>query len=287
MRTILIPCFAAFVFGCTSLPDMPQDGITTADVIRSIKCELRDAVWRERPTKYLAADWNAGIILTLAVYQNGGADGEASWVVPLTPGVFTGALSFQLVGEATRTERIEFQEKLSALRANQNLDCRSPADKDSRVLLGGHLGIRDIVERTDAAIKVADITPKQLDYNLSFVIKRNGSATPRFSMIPVGGDRTFSGNAKISGVRNDTHDLKITLTKASPKATCPVKLANGECPIPVYVVQRPDKESVAGQRVRGTSRGLSPREQEDLSRDLTRNILQGIDEQLRRQGIGN
>lgn len=43
-------CFASlFAASCATVPEYRDDEITTAEVIASIKCELRDAAWRLHP----------------------------------------------------------------------------------------------------------------------------------------------------------------------------------------------------------------------------------------------
>jgi hypothetical protein len=66
------------------------------------------------------------------------------------------------------------------------------------------------------------------------------------------------------------------------------ELVDGKCPTPVYTVEpEPRAAGRAAPRRAARSRGgISPLEAEDLDRAQSRNLLQGIDDQLRRQGIG-
>lgn len=104
---------------------------------------------------------------------------------------------------------------------------------------------------------MADIDPHQLDYNIIFAIKRDGSATASFAMIPVGNDQRFGGTFKLLGARNDTNSMKITL--------------------------QPSKES----RTLLFAPTISSTDDRSLDSGLGRNILQGIEDQLQREGIGN
>ncbi len=269
--------------GCATLPHYEQDPLTTADVIRHIKCEFRSAAWRDHPEHMWLQGWNAAFVVTLEVFHNGGQESDVSLVVPLNPGTFNLGLTSGLTGQATRTERIYFQERLDKLNGPTDLNCPEQGADRSSDRLGGRLGLLDLFNRALEAQRLAKIKPKQLDYNLDFVIKANGSVSPRFQLIPVFNDKTLSGGIRLLGARNDTDTLKITLD--SPPPDCPVELDRGKCPSPVYIVERPQLR--AGARRAPGATGVTPQDQDLLDRAQGRNLLQGIDDQLRRQGIGN
>ena len=97
--------------------------------------------------------------------------------------------------QATRTERISFNESLSALRRDPTLRC---AERDTERY--GRLGIADLFERAGRTRKVANLTGlTQLDYNLDFIIKSNAGPEPRFLVVPIGHDRTIGGGVKLTG----------------------------------------------------------------------------------------
>ena len=295
-------CVTAFASGCATVPDYRDDEITTADVITSIKCELRNAAWRMHPeNRIYFSGWNAGFIVELQVFHKGGQESDASFVVPLHPGTFTLGLTSGLTGEATRTERINFSEKLSDLNADRGLVCPGEHPRGRYALLGGELGMADLFNRARESIAQARIQPTQLDYNIEFIIRMDGSISPKFSMIPIGNDRTLSAGLKLLGSRKDTHSLKLVL-KPPPErvaVACAVELEHGRCPTPVYTVTPKPKEPRAGEAAPFTEqapagppskprRGLSPEEQRDIERGLNQNILQGIDQDtLREEGLGD
>jgi hypothetical protein len=134
----------------------------------------------------------------------------------------------------------------------------------------------------------ANIDPKQLDYNLDFVIRKSGTAAPRFLVVPIGQGNSFTGGARWTGSRTDTHSLRISLVPPAERVACLRELVDGKCPTPVYTVEpEPRAAGRAAPRRAARSRGgISPLEAEDLDRAQSRNLLQGIDDQLRRQGIG-
>lgn len=281
-------CLASFMLvGCATLPDYKEDPVTTAEVIRHIKCEIRDAV--RSPENAWLKKWNVGIVVTLEAMHSGGLDGDATWVLPLNPGILTIALTSGFSGQATREEKIDFKESLGALATDRRLFCPEDDPGDVRhALLGGRLGILDLFWRAGASRQIANIRPKIMNYNLDFLIKKDASASPKFSMIPIGKNATFAGGIKWTGSRRHTNSLDITLTP--DPAPCPVDVANGDvCPIPVYTVERPDKDAAPGRRRRGVSTpgGLTPEAEDRLDRAQNRNAIESIDRRLRTRGISN
>jgi len=323
-RVALAAVAASVIAGCATLPSYREDALTTADVIRHIKCELRDATWLQ-PGNEWVQEWIAGLIFTLDVNHNGGLDTDNTWVFPLNQGaLFSINLIGGFSGQATRTERITFQEPLAALESDMRPLCLHE-DTDRHARLGGKLGIADLLERAGQSKVSAHINPTELAYNLEFVIKKNAGVAPRFSLIPIGKEKTFSGSLRWTGSFTDTQSLKLTLT---PRAdTCDIALVNGQCPSPVYrVTARPEPPLCrtlnepkckvrgdcfwVGEGVRGTCkpkpkppavttlkrafspradvpRGISRADAEKNTNAQTRNVLQSIDDKVQRQNFGN
>jgi hypothetical protein len=282
----------SIVAGCAKLPEYREDAVSTADIVLNIKCELREAAWSD-PRNQWVQTWNAGLILALEVTHSGGIDSDNTWVFPLNQGAtFILGLTGGFSGQATRTERVNFKEKLTDLHNDKDLMCERE-DPGRYARLGGRLGIDDLFARVGLMQKDARINPKQLDYNLDFVIKKNATTTPKFNLVPIGKEKTYTGSLKWTGSRGDKHSLKITLEPPDrPAPGCPVPLSFGKCPIPVYNVTPPPepKEGLgpAARRAAPHARGgISPAESDSLDRAQSRNLLQSIDDQLRRQGIGN
>ncbi len=289
-KFMAVAAFCYALAGCATTPEFRDDEITTADVIASIKCELRDAAWRLHPRNKWFEKWAAGLIVTLEVYQKGGQDSAASLVVPLNPGTFTIGLTSTTTGQATRTERIYFNEKLKKLNADTTLYCPD-GPKDRHALLESHLGFADIFARSREAIDYANIKPHQLDYNIEFIIKRSGGASGAWAMIPVFRDRILSARLTVAAERNDTHAVKITLQPPPPE--CPVETINDQCPIAVYQVpakvaegnKRLLTESQRGEGVTRVTRpasDLTPAQQRSLANGLSQNVLQNIEDKLNR-----
>jgi hypothetical protein len=298
--------------GCATLPPFRDDAVSTADVILNIRCELREAVWSRPGTEWVHT-WNAGLTFGLEVQHTGGIDADTSWVFPMfQSATFTVAPVLGFSGQATRKENINFNEKLEFLRDDAKLRCGTQ-DPDRYARLGGEIGFADLLDRVGQSMDKANIQPKDLSYNLDFVIKMNGNLTPKFSLIPVGRDGRFTGFAKWTGSHSDTQTLKLVLTppaKVDKGPECKHKLVEGKCPIPVYQVVPEldaDKGEEKGARFlerrierRGPDaalsrrptpadgrRGLTPADEERIERAQTRNLLDGIEGELRKGGIGD
>ena len=70
-RVVLACIFSSAIAGCATLPEYREDAINTADIVRNIKCELRDAAW-EDPANSWVQSWSAVLTLSLIVDHNGG-----------------------------------------------------------------------------------------------------------------------------------------------------------------------------------------------------------------------
>src|SRR5262245_17509999 len=82
--------------------------------------------------------WNAALVLSLE---------DTAVVLPLGHGgSFLPNLTGGISGQATRTERISFNESRSALRRDATLRC-AERDTERYGRLGGRLGIADLFER--------------------------------------------------------------------------------------------------------------------------------------------
>jgi hypothetical protein len=287
VRRAALVCFAlSFVTACAKLPEYREDPLTTADIVLNIKCELRDAAWAD-PRNQWVRSWNAGLNLSLIVDHTGGVDADALWNFPLTTGGnFKFGLTGVFSGQGTRTERIDFKESLAQLHTDQKLGCERE-DPGRYARLGGRLDIGDLFARVGLMKETANINPKQLDYNLDFIIRKSATAAPRFELIPIGKPNLFSGGIRWAGSRTDTHSLRISLVPPAERERIPCEreIVDGKCPTPVYIV--PEPKGAPPRRARAAPRGgISPLEADNLDRAQSRNLLQGIDDQLRRQGIG-
>ena len=120
----LLACVASSVIaGCATLPSYREDAVSTAEIVRHIKCELRDAVW-SHPGNEWVRTWKAGLVLTLEVFHTGGVDSDNTWVFPLNQGAtFILGVTGGFSGQANRTERISFNESLVALNTDPKLLC--------------------------------------------------------------------------------------------------------------------------------------------------------------------
>ena len=75
-------CVALSVLaGCATVPSYRDDAVSTAEIARHIKCELREAAWAGPSNDWLHT-WNAALVLRLEVFHNGEGSG------PTPPGSF-------------------------------------------------------------------------------------------------------------------------------------------------------------------------------------------------------
>lgn len=279
---VLLCCLAG---GCVRPPEIREDVITTTDVILNIKCELRDALRRMRPhSAWMTksdASWEAGFTVTLRVVAKGDLTGDASFVVPLSPGTFTVALTAGVSSEATRTETIDFTENLHRL---LNFDlCPSDVAADRRdILLEGRLGFADLVARAIASRQMADIKPTSLSYNLNFDIKKNGSVSPKFSLIPIGGSRTFGGGVSLVGTQTDTDSLKVVFTAPVVKV-CKFTEVKGVCPLLVYM--DPSVKALSGLPGEGSRQVDQGATQQRIEMLKGRNVLEDTLNELRGKDV--
>lgn len=292
--------------GCATLPEMQEDAVETAEVVRNIKCEFRDAVWQGKSPHDWLAGWNGAFVVTLAVNHKGTGTVDSNLVHPLNVGGnFSLPIVFTGYGEATRTEKITFKEKIADLKEVKSIKCPSDPGIDKRhALLGGEIGIADLLDRAREARKVAGIRPSNLDYTLNFRIVKTGNIGPRFSLVPVGVN-TLTAGAKWEGNRERTHTLNVTLQPNPPECLFKdLEKRTGVCPdFVVSIPLDPPKTSTvlppetggppgAQPRVpfetivpRPTKPGVSRPAEDALDRALTRSILQDTLEEIRRRGI--
>lgn len=230
------------ITGCAVLPEYREEAVTTAEIIRHIKCELRDAAYGY-PQNEWVRDWTAGLIFTFKVDHTGGLDADAaSWRFPINGGAnFTISLTGGFSGQGVRTENMNFKVAMKELDkeiSEGHFDCYDHDRDPSRFArLGGRLGIADLFERTYHTMNVAHVPVKvmnSLDYNIDYVVRLEGSAQPRFNLVPIGKEKVFTGSMNWTGKRSDTQSLKITLTPPTPEKACPVVAGDGtpfkKCP---------------------------------------------------------
>ena len=83
--------------------------------------------------------------------------------------------------------------------------------------------------------------------------------------MPIGNSKSLGGGIKLAGSNSDTQTLKLTL---------------------VPPAQGPDGAR-ACDRPRGAGPPIAPADEDRLERSKSRNLLESIDDKLRRQNLGN
>jgi hypothetical protein len=194
--------------------------------------------------------WGAKLSFTFEVNHNGElSTGDDTWVFPLNMGAtFSVALTGQFTGTGNRKENIEFDQSLKKLAEDSKLalECSERGQAGRFARLGGYLGIDDLIERAHLSRGEAYDDYSKLTYDLEFTIKKNASLTPRFSLVPIGKEKFFTGSMKWAGTRTDTQKLGLTFTapdepkKPASCAVVPLDPAGwpdpSTCPTVVYRV---------------------------------------------------
>jgi hypothetical protein len=209
--------------------------------------------------------WNAALVLSLEVFHNGEVGADTAVVLPVRQtGTFFPNLTGGFSGQATRTERISFNESLAALHRDPSLRCEG-RDTERYGRLGGRLGIADLFERAGRTRKLANLTGlTQLDYNLDFIIKSNAGLEPRFVVVPIGHDRTSGAGSNFPA--------PTAIPNAQAYSGAPGAGAS----------------TAAWQPARAGPKQRYPlRTRSALERSKSRNLLESIDDKLRRQNLGN
>ena len=251
---VFFACAAvAATVGCATLPEYRDEPVTTAEIVRHVRCELRGAIRSDPRYRWLlnqhGKGWNARLSFTFEVNHSGDISiGESAWNFPLTAGgTFNLSLTGGVKGTGNRRENIEFDQKLTKLDADPYLAC-STAEPSRYARLGGRLGIADLLERATLSRPEAYNDYTKMGYDLEFAVVRNASLTPRFSVIPIGGKNTFGGNARWIGTNSDTQKLSLTFTPPArdKEEVCSVVSDPNDpsgwadpksCPTPVYQVK--------------------------------------------------
>jgi hypothetical protein len=232
-RVVLASVAASVLVGCATLGEYRDNAVKTADVVRHVRCELREAVGRDMgPNNWLLTEkgkgWNVKLSFDLSVDHSGDiSTGDNTWIFPMNPpGTFSLTFGAGLTGTGNRRENIEFDQSLRKLDGDKKLDC--PDENLGRhAQLSGYLGIDDLIERAsrskDLVMQNADLS--KLSYVIEFIVKKTANLAPKFNLIPIGEKKTFTGSAKWTGTRTDTQ--KLTLTFAPPadekaEEICPV-----------------------------------------------------------------
>jgi hypothetical protein len=241
------------IAGCATLPEYRDEPPTTREVIRNVKCELQ-VVASNPKYEWLKNErekgWSAKLNFTFEIIHSGDLSTDNTWGFPLNMGAtfninFTG----QFTGSGTRKENVEFNQGLQKLADDKDFskECAELGPGGRFARLGGHLGIADLIERAHLSRALANNDYEKLTYDLEYTIKKNATLTPRFNLVPIGKEKTYTGNAKWTGSNSDTQKLALTFSAPAKSKACSVAqtvaLSAKEawpdpdaCPTAVYVV---------------------------------------------------
>ncbi|MCB1474002.1 MAG: hypothetical protein H6884_04680 [Rhodobiaceae bacterium] len=291
IAALIAACFAA---GCATTPKKAIYDVTPTDVLRNIKCELRDAY---RGNADLAGDWLAALQVSLKVFQTGDAGGGANLVIPLNPGALSIGVSSRVSGYGAKTERLYFSESLTGLSdpVYETICDDAQYYRGRKTMLLGAIGFSDLFARIRQTVTSTNTRLSQLDYNLSFEIAVAADGSANLSAIPAGGGNIFGASLSAGGEKTAGHSLQVTFYPPQQQY-CPVAFVNGACPTLVYLVNGQEVRAKRGSRdARATAPAPAPRaatrtqapSQQTLDRALDRNTTSTIVDNLRDQGIVN
>lgn len=203
------------------MPDLPSDAdLPIALVVKSIQCEMRDAVQRltKNGQHRWILDWEAAYVITINVTQ-AQIGGVTAGVPYLTPDTLT---AFGLTLGSTRTQKRVAKLTFTPLVKDvESYRCASQRLEGQHPFVSGKIGFSDWLYRAvngvDPGHNQDEYTPKSgvpinIGHTFQFSIDFGGGIAPVISILPAGGASvTPSFNAN----RTDENILDVTF--AAPK----------------------------------------------------------------------
>lgn len=194
-------------------------------IVRSIHCELKDAVTRVLNARAPGSDalflrkWGAQVALTIQLEEKSTANPTAGWLPPSPPSsIFTLSGSFTGSADATRVDKVNFYYKVSELYQGPNGKCErdTTAPTDS-LLIQSDLKLAEWLDAMVNGVATGQITSvaKQnvLSHQVTFEIDTSGSITPAWRLVRA----TFNQSGSLlSALRNRKHDLVVTFAPLDP-----------------------------------------------------------------------
>ncbi|GAB4228323.1 MAG: hypothetical protein Kow0032_08540 [Methyloligellaceae bacterium] len=231
----ILPVSAAVVVaGCVKPRKFPRY-VTVSEIIDNVRCELHKALWevefyagengtlksgynsKYRPglgIQHWLAGYSALFDISLVVFKEGGATGDASLVVPFERGALTIALNAGLTKSSKSTLSFDFFiEDLGAFSASLPSNCVYDKRRNRGRYLEGETGLRGwlgaLIEGMDAR-SVRD-SRDGFSYAVEFIVTANGNITPSSRSVPKLGHNVTT-MLRASRQRKDTHTLTIVIT---------------------------------------------------------------------------
>lgn len=229
MRRVFIGMACVALSSCAVVPELPpEEQVKIADIVRTVKCELHDAVVQslknksERPSSgadFSFKDWVAGVQLTMKVQEGAGASADMAFVVPIHLGTFTIGFNGGVAGKATATSQFFFATSLNEVKS---YPCGAPTGERAGMTLTGDLGLKEWVARVVDAINTSglknsefpDEKSARIGYRVDFVLTVSGGVTPKFSIVRLDKHQQ-SGSANGSASHENTNTLEIVMVPKS------------------------------------------------------------------------
>jgi hypothetical protein len=225
---VLVVGMLVFLAGCHTSPDVRDVAqIDTVEIIRNIRCEVRDAV-----ATYDSKHWiNTAAIaygFTFNALEKNGIAGGLTFTFPVMP---AGKWVLGLDAGVSRHREGENVVDLGEILGNlDELDCSSRPPDAPGYPITGRVGLKEVIDAFVAVNAFSGVLQKKFTRSLRYELRMNGGIKPSISVIPAPGN-IRDGTLNAGAERQDVHKLLIALVPPTKTSTTPrVKGAPKDAP---------------------------------------------------------
>jgi hypothetical protein len=206
----------ALLAACHTSPDVRDvTNIDTVDIIRNVRCEVRDAVltydrghWIHRTAIAYGFTFNA--------LEKNGLTGSLMFAFPVMP---AGKWVLGLDGGVSRHREGESVVDLGEIIGNlKALDCVARPSPTHGYPITGQVGIKEVIDRFVAVNGFSGVLQKKFTRSLRYELRMNGGIKPSISVVPAPGHLRDAG-LNAGGERQDVHKLLIALVPPAKEAS--------------------------------------------------------------------
>jgi hypothetical protein len=215
---VLVVGMQVFLTGCHTSPDVRDVvPIDTVEIIRNIRCEVRDAV-----VTYDSNHWihTAAIAygFTFNALEKNGIAGGLTFTFPVMP---AGKWVLGLDAGVSRHREGENVVDLGEILGNlDQLDCASrPADAPGYPITG-RVGLKEVIDGFVAVNAFNGVLQKKFTRSLRYELRMSGGIKPTITVIPAPGN-IRDGTLNAGAERQDVHKLLIALVPPNKASTTP------------------------------------------------------------------
>jgi hypothetical protein len=207
-KIFLASIASLFATSCATIPPIDErEYVKVADILYSVECELRDAIYVLSRDYPFVRNQLVSAAYQLKVAETGEGSGDSMIVVPISNGTFSIGFAAGLKRVATRDTNVTVEYMTS------NLECR-PEDGPGPIpnRIEGGIGLYSWLMDVSSALQRASETPVAMSYKVQFDLTANGSVTPKFGIQKTSGHQ-YGGSLKVSGVRERLHSVSISVAE--------------------------------------------------------------------------